>query len=774
MPGMVSLHAGADGQVLVWRREAGKLRLEHDEFRPWVYARNLSHLSHVGERLQPEPTEPDVSPAAFTFEPLPGSGAYRYLIRARHWQNLKNAILEGAHRDGREVQSLNDLSEYYALGLNEQYLIETGRTCFRGLVYADLIRMQFDLETSGFSAQHGRILMIAVRDSTGFEALLEAPEPHLERQMIRDLARIVRERDPDVIENHNLFGFDLPFLVARAGALGVRLEMGRAPAPGVLRREGRHDRFSLPGRELIDTLDAVWRHDFVTRELPSHRLKDVAKHYGLAARDRVYIAGADIAIEYQRNPQRVRAYALEDVREVDRLSARLLPASFALTQLAPRRFERVAGAGMATGILEPMLVRAYHRARRALPQTQSAHLETPHEGGALFLFAQGLARNVVKADIASLYPSVMRTFRIGPACDELGVLLELVEELTRARLEHKAKARSLPRDSTAFAHHDANQAAMKLIINSAYGYLAAGDMALFADRAAADRITATGREMLDRVIDGLKHQGVGLLEADTDGVYFTVPDGMDDAQAREIVQRVGATLPKGITLEFEALYKAMLCHDVKNYALLTQSDDLILRGVAFRSSRFEPFAQAFLEQAIRAALHGDAQRVREVYLQTTRKLETRAFTARELVSRAKLKKSHERYMASRANLKEAPYEAMLQSGKTWLPGERIRWYRAQGGTPGGVLRALPADEEDLNPMEHATDYDVRYYLDLLGRVYALKLERAFDPETFSHVFRSDAQHGLFDPSPEDLKVHWIVPEAENASNTVLSGTEKTV
>jgi DNA polymerase, archaea type len=474
--GIVSVHADGDGNAILWRRVGGRIVVERDQFRPWVYTENLEHLEHVGVRLQAEPSDAQEPGAPFTYRELPGGGAFKFLLQTRNWTNLKNAILEGAKRQEREARSLNDLHEYYALGLTEQYLIATGKTCFKGIEYRDLVRLQFDLETTGFRASDARIILIAVRDSTGFEALLEAPRPQDEARAIRDLVRIVRERDPDVIENHNLVGFDLPFLEGRANALGIRLELGRAlgahtearsPAPTLLRREGRNDKFSVPGRELIDTLDAVWRHDFVTRELPSHRLKDVAKHFGLAAKDRVYIAGAEIALEYERNPERVRAYALEDVREVDRLSQRLLPASFALTRLAPRRYERVASAGMATGILEPMLVRAYHHAGRALPRSQNAYLETPHEGGALFLFAQGLARNVVKADIASLYPSIMRAYRIGPACDELGVLIELVDELTGQRLEHKAAAKRLARDDPEFAQHDANQAAMKLIINSA-------------------------------------------------------------------------------------------------------------------------------------------------------------------------------------------------------------------------------------------------------------------------------------------------------------------
>jgi hypothetical protein len=49
----------------------------------------------------------------------------------------------------------------------------------------------------------------------------------------------VRACDPDVIENHNLHGFDLPFLAERARRLGVTLELGRLPGVGLRRRAAR-------------------------------------------------------------------------------------------------------------------------------------------------------------------------------------------------------------------------------------------------------------------------------------------------------------------------------------------------------------------------------------------------------------------------------------------------------------------------------------------------------------------------------------------------------
>src|SRR5258708_7072858 len=167
-------------------------------------------------------------------------------------------------------------------------------------------------------------------------------------------------------------------IIVSVQALKVPLRMGRAGGPPLLdsyEEAGsgrlyrfRQRRFSIAGREVIDTLEAVRRYDLAARVLPSYRLKEVAKHFGLAASDRVYLEGSKVYETYCKHPDLVRHYALDDVREVDGLSRRLMGAAFALAGMAPRSYGRVASAGPAMGILEPLLVRAYLRAGTALPQ----------------------------------------------------------------------------------------------------------------------------------------------------------------------------------------------------------------------------------------------------------------------------------------------------------------------------------------------------------------------------------------------------------------------
>jgi DNA polymerase elongation subunit (family B) len=372
-------------------------------------------------------------------------------------------------------------------------------------------------------------------------------------------------------------------------------------------------------------------------------------------------------------------------------------------------------------------------------------------GGALHLFATGVAERVVKADIASLYPSLMRAYRIAPAGDRLGALLHVVERLLDLRLHHKAAARAAKGGPEA-GHHEAMQAAMKLLINSAYGYMGAGDLAIFADRRAADEVTRRGREILDVLVGALRARGVALIEADTDGVYFAVPEGYREPDERALVADVGRALPDGIRLEYDGRYRAMLSHEVKNYALLTYGGDVVLRGAAMRSSRTEPFGERFLREALLRTMTGDVAGLRAVFLETVAALDRRAIPAADVATRARITKTPEAYLARRAAHREAPYEALIAAGRTrWAPGDRVRFYRARGGG----YAWLPDEDEAGAAAGEARDYDVDHYRQVLVASYASRLRKAFTPEDWARVFRLDGQVGLFEGPVAAIAPVWI-------------------
>jgi DNA polymerase elongation subunit (family B) len=761
-PGIVSVWAEPDGRAFVWRRDPETLVLTREDvrFRPWVLLDSLDDLAHLGARLRPESESPEAG--SFGFRELEGPGELRYLVHADHAKTLADAVLRGASkRLGHGVRRLRDLGDAAVLVLppEEQYLVLSGRTHFRDLDFDRLRRAQFDLETTGLDPERDRLFLVAVRGPDGGTETLEAEGDgdEAEAALIARLMARLAELDPDVIENHNLHGFDLPFLARRAARLGVPLTLGRAGGPGLRERPAargasiarddpdqrsamRRSRYTVPGRELIDSMDAVRRHDFASRDLPGHGLKAVARHLGIAGPARELIAGARIHEVFLRDPERVRRYARADVEEAAGLARLMGGAAFALARMVPRRYERLADAGPATGVLDPLLVRAYLRAGAALP----AHAPgdgTVHQGAALHLFATGIAHRIVKADVASLYPSLMRQYSIGPERDRLGALLGLVDRLVDLRLAAKARARQLPLGSPERHTEEAMSLAMKLVVNSAYGYLGAASLTRFADVHAANEVTRQGRELLSQMCRELADRGVTLLEADTDGVYFAVPEGTTEAHERAIVSEVAALLPRRVSLEFEGRYAAMLSHEPKNYALLPYGDGpLVLRGVAFHSSRSEPFGEDFLRRALGRLLRDDVAGVREAYVATCLALRRRELDTFSVSTKVRLTKTPAQYLETRLLRREGSYEALLAAGRTtWSLGERVRVYRITGGRP-GLLASMDDEGESWSDPR---DYDVEHYERLLGRTFATRLARALTEEDFAAVFADPGQATLF-------------------------------
>jgi len=199
-----------------------------------------------------------------------------------------------------------------------------------------------------------------------------------------------------------------------------------------------------------------------------------------------------------------------------------------------------------------------------------------------------------------------------------------------------------------------------------------------------------------------------------------------------------------VQLEFDGRYTAMRSHEPKNYALLGYDGELVLRGVAFRSSRAEPYGEAFLRAAIKRLLVDDIPGVREAYVELLDALRRRALPTYDVSSRVRLTKTPAEYLESRATRRELPYEAMLSAGRTqWRSGERVRVYRARSG----AAALLPESDEGAGAVDggDARDYDAEHYARLLRDTFAERLARAFTPEDFSIVFASPDQLSLFTP-----------------------------
>jgi DNA polymerase elongation subunit (family B) len=221
----------------------------------------------------------------------------------------------------------------------------------------------------------------------------------------------------------------------------------------------------------------------------------------------------------------------------------------------------------------------------------------------------------------------------------------------------------------------------------------------------------------------------------------------------------------------------MVSHAIKNYALLSYSGELLVRGAAMRSSRSEPFGVRFLLQAFRCAMQNDIEGIVQCYQETQEALRRRLLPASDVATRMRLSKDSKTYLATRAKHTEAQYEALLAAGRTqWRAGERVRFYRSPQGVPVWLPDeaddASPiADEEEADEAEGSeasllsapsvsslidrSDYDSEHYVRVLLHSYAERLRVVFEAEDFSQIFRLDGQQGLFDRPIEQMNLRWI-------------------
>jgi DNA polymerase, archaea type len=734
--GIVSVSADTNGTARVWRRVGQRTVLSQHRFANWFLLTGaaldlLSHLpiEHLPASALREPharMEPANGLAVVELDSLnEDPDAYRYLALTSRYAELETTLVEMSNkRHGDEAQTLADLRGLVMVwDPVEQFLTLSGRTYFKGLSFDELRRFQFDLETTGLNEERDRIFMVSMRDSSGWEDCLDTATLS-EAELIQRFVEIVAERDPDVLENHNIFAFDLSFLMRRAGRLGIRLALGRDGSEPTLETDifdtGERPepflRWRVAGREVIDTQHAVRRFGVGAPDMRRHGLKEAARYFGFARADREYVAGIDVWPTYRSDPERIRRYAAADVEEVDGLSRRLLPASFRLASLLPRAYERVAADTSPTSIWELLLVRAYVQEGWAIaPPTP--RLQRPTVAARSELLWTGVFGASMRAIVRSLLPCVIAESGIAASNDERRLLPRVVS--------------TVPAEMAA----------------AAYGYIAG--QGLFSDPSAASEIMTRARRYIDGLLEDLRARGCTVIEVDGEQVVFATPPEWSAVHEAQVVQTAASYLPQGVNVIFDGRFEAVYARAPRTTILLGLDGSVTLVGSTFRPGRFERFGETFMQRAAVSALRGDVVGLRREFLATVHLLRTFSVPLEELCVQVTLHKSPQQYR--RGGTHEEPYEVLLAAGvRSWRVGQRIRYFRARGGEP----RLLVEGDAEFGP----ADADAEYYVQRLVAMYCQQFAQAFRREDFRRIFRVPAGAGPFEESEDVSDIRTVAEE----------------
>src|SRR5213593_4232549 len=681
-PRIVAIELGETGTVNVYRREPdGSTVTDVEPFHPFVWA------------------DSDVVDLGIESEKLQSDLKYGWLITVDSWKELI-ALRNGLKNAGRDFFAFTDPVQHY--------LTATGRTLFKELEFEELKRIQVEVlpfegavAGDGDPGNNDHIMSIALSDNRGWEELVVVDPNNVEeseRNALRRLTALIKERDPDVIEGHDLFRVHLPLLVARAKKLKIKLDWGRSG--GFLRsRPSRlqiaektidYPKFTIDGRHFVDTFLLAQFYDVAMRSLAGFERTDVARHFDLCDNDEISaLTGKELQRAYMDDTDTFHRRALCGVRETRALSDLLSPSYFIQAQIFPYNYQDVIVRGNATRI-NALFLREYFRQRNSIPELP---LPRAFEGGYTDIFFTGVAHNVWHCDIASLYPSVMLQFDCFPATDQLQIFRHLLTDLRTFRLEAKAKMRA-EKDPAKQHHLQALQNTFKILLNSFYGYLGFAQ-GHFADFDAAARVTQIGRDLLKKMIDWLNAHGAHVVEVDTDGIYFVPPEEID---VDDLQKDLAKELPLGIDVEIDEQFDAMFSYKAKNYALLTKDGDVVIKGGALKSRGLEKFQRVFLEEMIKLIMQGKPEAIVDLRNEFERKIRSREWKIDMLMKTDTLQDSLDKYrakIAGSARNRAAAYELALASGRAYKPGDQVSYY----------IKSTPKKVPAYEAARLATDFD---------------------------------------------------------------------
>ncbi|MGI9278247.1 MAG: DNA polymerase II [Endozoicomonas sp.] len=479
-----------------------------------------------------------------------------------------------------------------------------------------------ELYSIGLSGGHyGQVIMVGDQEPVEWiqwvaneKALLEAFEEAL------------KTLDPDIIIGWNVINFDFRLLVRRAERYGMKLRLGRGQQAASWRnRRGESGQgfITLPGRMVIDGIEAL---KAATYHFDSFSLEFVAQTLlgkGKATED-VDNRMAIINHDFRHNKEKLARYNLEDCRLVEEIfeHTNILDYLRLRSHLTGLELDRMGGSVQAfTNLYLPRL----HRAGYVAPNLpEDGGLASP--GGYVMDSIPGLYRNVIVLDFKSLYPSIIRTFKIDP----LGLVEGLKEPegsipgfrgalFSRDRhfLPEIISSLWAQRDAAKKQKDAARSQALKIIMNSFYGVLGSGGCRFY-DTRLASSITMRGHEIMQQTARWIEEQGYQVIYGDTDSTFVLLNEGYSDDQARTTGKKLERMindrwtarlkehfqLDSMLELEFETCYRRFLMPTIrgadtgskKRYAGIKSTEsgqELVFKGLETVRSDWTALAKYF-------------------------------------------------------------------------------------------------------------------------------------------------------------------------------------
>ena len=489
-----------------------------------------------------------------------------------------------------------------------------------------------------------------------------------EHDLLSTFASILRDYDPDVVAGYNSNEFDFPYLLERAKQLRVDLRTGRDGSSCYQRKIVNSTNISITGRVVVDLLPII-RSSY---SLKQYTLRNASAE--LLKMEKYDVDPKEIESLWAEGGEGLRrfiSYSRRDAILAQRLllDLKLMDKYIALSRASGALLQDIVNGGQ-SGMVENLLLRRFGEVSRVVSpkpdidvandryfekpqnytwdQFNSSSAELSDEmrvennesdelkGGAVLVPEKGLLEDLVILDYKSLYPTIMMAHNlcystVVPKSQDLasdktitapsggkfvshdvspGIMPQVLRELLDQRTETKRLMKSAGEEERRFL--DAKQYAIKILLNSFYGYSGYARARLYS-LTLANAVTSFGRENILRtkkVIDDIgtvyvingdvvfkdkmifgktvaKGYDLSVVYGDTDSVFVRLKPSepgakavsLDDAKliGKKIAETVTSSLPQPMELVFEAFARRAIFL-LRNATLYTSSSQLAKYG----------------------------------------------------------------------------------------------------------------------------------------------------------------------------------------------------
>ncbi len=435
-----------------------------------------------------------------------------------------------------------------------------------------------------------------------------------EEAMLSRFFEIIRDYDPDILAGYNSNNFDIPYIVDRIRVLnkkGARIDScaGRDKKPLYYKKIGNVTRISVTGRIAVDVLPLL-RREF---SLKQYTLRNAAKE--LLGSEKLEIPFLEMEAYWKDNGDKLIKF-IEYARRDSELALgfilklRLIDKYIALARASGTLLQDILEGGQ-TQMVENIILREYMKHGRVVSAKPTGDVSDERfdegeelAGGEVLPPKKGLLENIVILDYKSLYPTIMMAHNLcyttevvkdrpaevikAPSGGEFaskkvvkGIVPAILEDLLNRRQATREKMNTAGEEE--YRVLDATQMALKILLNSFYGYSGYARARLYS-LTLASAVTSFGRQNILRTkaliedeikeisLDG-KTIDLSVVYGDTDSVFVNLMNTEitpDDAEivGRRIAEIVTSSLQKPMELVFDSFGRRAIFIAKKRYAIL--------------------------------------------------------------------------------------------------------------------------------------------------------------------------------------------------------------